>query len=440
MPSSSPLSGMRGFLVVWFGQVVSLLGTAMSAFALTIWAWQITGKAEALALVGFFSFAPAIIFGPIAGALVDRWNRKLVMAISDIAAGMATIAVFFLYNSGQLQIWHLYVTGAFTGAFQAFQWPAYSAAISTMLPKEQYARAFGLMSIAEAGSGILAPVLAGLLLTVIGLNGILTIDIVTFIFAVGMLMLVPIPQPAATAEGQAGKGSLWQESLYGFRYIFARPSLFGLQLVFFAGNLLGSLGFTVMTPMILARTASNATVLGSVQSAGAVGGVIGGLLLSAWGGPKRKIHGVLIGHVLIGVLGQALLGVGRALPVWAASSFASALVVVILNGSNQAIWQAKVPPDLQGRVFSVRRLIAQISAPVAMIAAGVLADRVFEPAMQEGGALYDSFRWLVGSGPGAGMALMLIASGLLAACVGVVPYAIPTIRNVETIMPDHESS
>ena len=151
--------GMFGFSVVWFGQIVSLLGTSMTHFALTIWAYEITGKATALALVGFFFVTPMLIFSPLAGAIVDRSNRKFMMMISDLASGIATIGLLILHLSGNLQIWHLYISGAFMGLFQTFQWPAYSAAISTMVSKEQYGRANGMMSLAESGSGIFAPLI-----------------------------------------------------------------------------------------------------------------------------------------------------------------------------------------------------------------------------------------------------------------------------------------
>ena len=188
MPIERP-KGFVGFTIVWFGQVISLMGSAMSGFALTIWAWQITGQATALALMGFFSFGPTVLFSPIAGALVDRWNKKLVMMISDLAAGLSTIAILILYTSGHLQIWHMYVAGAFSGFFQAFQWPAYSSAISVMVPKAQYTRAAGMMSLAEWGSGIFAPVLAGALIGLIGIGPILWIDIATFIFAITALLI-----------------------------------------------------------------------------------------------------------------------------------------------------------------------------------------------------------------------------------------------------------
>lgn len=430
-------AGMRAFVIIWLGQLVSMLGTGMTRFALTIWAWQITGSATALALVGVFSFAPIVLFSPIAGALVDRWPRKLVMMASDLAAGLSTIAILLLYSTGNLQIWHLYVAGAFAGIFESFQFPAYSAAVSTMLTKENYTRASGMIGMAEAASGIAAPALAGLLLVSIGIGGVMLIDIATFVFAIAALLFVHIPAPKRTAAGEEGRGSLWTESLYGFRYIFRRPSLLGLQLIFFGVNLTNSASFVLIAPLILARTGDNSVVLGTVQAAIGVGGLVGGLLLSTWGGPKRRVHGVLLGMACEGLLGVTGMGLALSLPFWVAAAFASQVFMQILNASNQAIWQAKVDPDVQGRVFAVRRLIAQIAAPLSMFLGGFLADRFFEPAMQPGGSWAAAFGWLVGTGPGAGMGLLMVLSGLLTALVAFSGYLFPAIRNAETILPDH---
>jgi MFS family permease len=429
---------MRAFTIVWLGQVVSLLGTGMTQFAITIWAWQVTGEATALALVGFFNFAPQILFSPVAGALVDRSNRKLVMMLSDLAAGLSTITLLLLYTSGNLQIWHLYIAGAFTGIFQAFQWPAYSAAISTMLPKDQYARADAMLGLAESAAGIFAPVAASFLLGIIGLSGIMTIDVVTFLVAVGALLFVHIPQPEVSQEGRSGQGNLLSESLYGFRYIFARPSLLGLQLVFFGGNMLATLAFILLAPYILARTSNSQITLGLVEAAFGLGGLVGGLALARWGGPKRKVHGVLMGWSILGI-GTTLMGLGQAFQSWVVVSLVLSYINPLVNASNQAIWQAKVPPDVQGRVFATRRLIAQITIPLAMLLAGPLADRIFEPGMVASGNLAAAFGGLVGVGSGAGIGLIYVIAGLLTLVIGLGGYAFPAIRHAESILPDHDA-
>jgi len=431
-------TGTLAFVLVWAGQTVSMFGSAMTWFALTIWAWQVTGRATALALVEFLSFGPTLLLSPIAGALVDRWNRRLVMMLSDLAAGLATVIVLSLYATDSLQMWHLYVLGAVAGVFMSFQFPAYSAAVTMMIPKEQYARAEGMVGVAESASGVLAPPLAAVLLGVIGVGGIMLIDVVTFLAAIGALFLVHVPQPPVTDAGREGRGSIWRESAYGFRYIFKRPGLLGLELVFAGVNFLDSLAFTLLAPMILARTGDNEFALGGVQSAGAVGGALGGLLLVAWGGPKRRIHGVLFGCVLSSLLGTSLMGFGGGFAVWVAANFLSDFFTPIVNGCDQAIWQAKVAPDVQGRVFSTRLLISQITIPLGMLLAGPLADRLFEPAMAAGGGMAAAFGWLVGAGPGAGMALLFVLAGLLGALVGFSGYALRAVRSVEEALPDYD--
>jgi MFS transporter, DHA3 family, macrolide efflux protein len=430
-------SGMFGFTLVWIGQIVSVLASAMSQFGLTIWMFQKTESATALGLMQVFFITPFLLISPIAGVMVDRHNRKMMMMVSDIVAGIATILILVFQWQGILEFWHLYFASVIYGLGMAFQWPAYSAAITTMVPKEQYARANGMMSLVEAGPGVVAPLLAGALLPIIGLTGILLFDVVTFLFAVGVLMFVHVPQPPRTEEGVQGQGSIWKEAAYGFHYIFARRSLLGLQLIFFAGNLFAGIGFTLLAPMVLSRTANDSLMLGSVQTAGAIGGVIGGILMSTWGGFKRRVHGVLLGWMIFGV-GMAIVGLVGGLPIWIIGIIIGALVGPLTNASNQAIWQAKVAPDVQGRVFSARRLIAWFTNPISPIIAGTLADFVVEPQMRTTSALSETFGWLVGTGAGAGMGLIIFFCGLLVVFVGLAGYFIPAIYNAEATLPDHD--
>jgi DHA3 family macrolide efflux protein-like MFS transporter len=435
--STKKPSGMLGFTMVWIGQIVSVLASMMTQFALTIWMFQETSSALALAWMQVAFITPFLIISPIAGVLVDRHNRKTMMMVSDLAAGVGTILILILQAMGILEIWHLYLAAVINGLGNAFQWPAYSAAITTMVPKEQYGRANGMMSLVEAGPAVIAPLLAGTLLPFIALTGILLIDVVTFLLAVGALMLVHIPQPEKTEEGVQSNGSILREASYGFKYIFARPSLLGLQLIFFVGNLFSGISFTLMAPMILSRTSNNEIILGSVQTAGAIAAVIGGTIMSAWGGFKRRSYGILIGWIISG-LGIATLGLVGGVPVWVFGSVLSAIVIPLINGSNQAIWQAKVAPDVQGRVFSARRLIAWFTNPISPIIAGTLADFVLEPQMRIESTLSQTFGWLVGTGEGAGMALIIFFCGLLCVVVGVAGYFVPAISKADTMLPDHD--
>ncbi len=442
MNKSNPLTGMRGFTVIWFGQFVSMLGTGMTNFALSFYLFQKTGQATALTIAIFCFVAPSIILSPLAGALVDRNNRKLVIVVTDLAAGIVTIGwLLILATNGDLELWQIYLGNIITGAFNSLQFPAFSAAVTLMIPKEQFGRAAGMLDFAGAASNILAPAFAGALLGAIGLVGIMFIDVVTFLVAIAGVIIVHMPQPAPEPPAADGtRPSLWQDSLYGFRYILARPSLLGLQFAFTALNFISAFGGIIAVPMILARTANNAASLATVESIAAAGGVAGGLLMSTWGGPKRRVKGVLLGMSAESLLGPIVIGLSRAVPGWAAGSFLSQLFIPIINGSNQAIWQSKVPPAVQGRVFATRRMIAQISFPLALLMAGPLADQVFEPAMAPGGALADTLGQVFGTGAGAGMSLMIFLSGVFGIAVGLIVYSIPAVRNVEDILPDFDAA
>lgn len=433
---------MAAFIVIWIGQLVSILASGMAGFGLSLWMYSQTESATAMGLMHVCYITPFLIMSPLAGVMVDRYNRKLMMMVSDLTAILGTGGILLLLALGRLEFWHLYVANILGGIGNTFQWPAYSSAISTMVPKEQLGRVNGLISLMEAGPGVVAPLLAGVLLPLVGLTGLLAFDVVTFFIAVGALLIVHVPQPRQTEEGKAAQGNLFKEAAYGFRYIFARPSLLGLQLVFFAGNLFSGIGMTVMAPMVLARTGQNSTIFGLVQTAGAIGAVAGGVLMSAWGGFRRRVHGVLVGWIYAGLAGPLVLGLRFGLPAWlAGSALGIPLAGALMNASNQAIWQSKVAPDLQGRVFSARRLIAWLTNPISPIIGGVLADVVLEPAMRSEGALLpQTFGWLVGTGPGAGMGLLLVFCGLGMAAVGAAGYYFPAVRNAEDLLPDHDQA
>jgi len=438
-PNKKLSYSIKGFITIWVGQFVSMTGSFMTSFALGIWAWQETGSAQALALVGVFTYAPLIIITPFVGVLVDRWNRKLVMMLSDLGAVLASITVYFLLISGNLEIWHIYATTAFASAFQAFQWPAYSVSATLMVPKKYYSRASGIISMVESSSNIIGPVLAGALIGGIGVQGILMIDIITFVIAILTLSFVAIPQITQKAKS-LNLFIFWDDLTYGFRYIFERPGFLSLQMVFFGANFMTVIGWAVSSPMILARTGGNAQILGFVEAFAAVGGLVGAVFLTIWGGPKKLVLGVLLGWILNGLFGRFLMGITQSPWVWMLSAFLLAFFMPTVNGCNQAIWQKKVPPDKQGRVFAVRRFIAQITIPLSMGLSGWLAENVFGPAFStEGGWGAPGLRNVFGSGPGAGFSMMIALSGFLVALVGAVGFLSRDVREIEAMLPDYDS-
>ncbi|GAB5603163.1 MFS transporter [Thermus sp. FJN-A] len=410
------MQGFAAFRLLWLGQALALLGREMTWFALTLYAYGKTGQATTLSLLGFFHFLPLILLSPLAGVLVDRYPRKWAMLAADLGGGVATGFLLLLFLLGRLEVWPLYLVSALTGALSSLHWPALSAALSAMLEKRDYARASGMMSLAESLAGVGAPVLAAALLKPLGLGGIFALDLLGAGAAVLTLLLVPIPSPPPRTGART---SLREEALYGFRFILERPPLLGLQLMFFGINFLSTLAVTVLPAMVLAKTGMSEAALALVRSAAGLGGVAGGLLLSVWGGPKKRVHGVFLG-MAFSSLALALMGVVEGPGAWATLAFLESLFIPVLNGSNQAIWQAKVPLSVQGKVFAARRMIAWFANPMGMVLAGPLADRVFAPRY----------------GQGEGIALMLLLFGSLGVLWGLSGYLLPRVREAENLLPD----
>jgi len=431
-------SGMVGFVCVWAGQILSVLASSASSFALAIWAYETYGSATALGVITTAFLVPFMVLTPIAGVLVDRHSRKLMMMVSDVVAVIATLGILVMHGLGDLQIWHLFAAAAVTGLGHTFQWPACSAAITTMIPKEQYSRANGMMSLVESGPAVFAPILAGAFYPILGLRGILMLDLATFFVAIGALTFVRIPPPPKTVVGQASRGSMLNEALFGFRYILERKNLLHLLLFFLALNVVIGLSFSLFSPYVLERTGNNSVHLGYVRSAAAIGAVAGGLLVSLWGGFKRRMKSILLGEALTGGVALVCFGLVRSLPLWIGVAALGAIFGPFVNGASQAIWQAKVAPDVQGRVFSARRFIAMTLTPIMPVTAGALADYVTEPAMTSSTWLSRAFGWLVGTSPGSGMALQFVLSGALYVLIVLSVVAFfPSIRNLEDQLPDH---
>lgn len=424
---------MRTFLIIWFGQLVSTIGSYMTSFALTLWAWEVTGSATALALVGFFGQLPRIPITVIAGLIVDRWNRKQLMMLGDGVAALSTIGIGILYFTHHLQIGHLYVAAAVTGGFSRIQSLAYQTSIALMVPKQHYTRANSLDAAVHYSSVILGPALAGALFPAIGLSGILVIDILTFGIAIATLLSVAIPQPRSQSHSTltVSPTSLMAQLSYGFRHVWSQPGLrelLGITALFWFAH---DLGEAIYDPMILARTNGSAQVLATTAAAAGVGGVIGAILLSVWGGPKSRIHGMLGGFIGAGC-SKAVFGWGRSPSIWVPSQFCSSLNFPLLGSSETAIWMEKIPPEQQGRVFAANAFVIQMVSAIAALMAGFLADQVFEPLTQVHPLIATLLSPLVGTGAGAGMALLYIITSFSLVAIGVSGYLLPGLRTLET--------
>ncbi len=428
-------TSFRTFLVVWFGQLVSNVGSSLTSFALGFWVYGETGSATRLALVIVAARTPMLLISPFAGALVDRWSRRRAMIVADAGAALGTLVTAVLLATGRLEIWHLYLTLGFAGVFRAFQSPAYTAAASLLVPKRHYGRAAGLIQLAGSVGLVLGPTLGGILLVFAGLTTIFVIDLATFLVAVFTLVLVRFPEPApAPADGHPGPAAaLWLEAKEGLRFVTARPGLLGLLATSSLTNFAIGFHSVLIYPLLLGFAGE--TAAGAVISTGALGMVLGSVVMSAWGGPRRRVAGIL-GALMIAGAGYGLAGLRPSVAVAATGLFVLLVCLPIAGGTSQAIWQAKVPPHLQGRVFSLQAMLGLAATPLAYLLAGPLADGVFEPLLATGGPLAATVGRLTGTGPGRGVGLLFLVLGLFTIAVAAFALFHDRVRHLEEEIPD----
>lgn len=427
--------GMRTFYTIWFGQLVSTLGSGLTGFALGVWIYETSGSVTMFALNTFFYMGASLVVAPFAGALVDRYNRRLIMILSDAGAGLTTVAIWMLLLTGKMEPWHIYIVSIFNAAFTSFQFPAHESATTMIVPKDQLGRAGGMVQIGQAISQLFSPALAGYLYLEIGLKSIVLIDFATFGVAVLSLLMAHIPEPERSTEGKKGQGSLFKEIAFGWRYITERKGLYYYMLYIAGLNASFGVFTTLLTPLMLEL--GDAQQMGFVSSFIGAGMLLGTVVMSIWGGPKRRMFAVLGSGFFTGFCVIAL-GAQPSLTLIGISGFLMMISVPIFNGNSRAMWQTKVAPDIQGRVFSVRRVIGQFTFPISALISGPLVDNVFQPMMNESGLLASSVGKIIGIGPGRGTALAFVTTGLLVVISTAIAFAHPRIRRLEIEIPDAE--
>ncbi|MEM8639252.1 MAG: MFS transporter [Cyanobacteria bacterium P01_G01_bin.54] len=423
---------MQTFLILWFGQLVSAIGSQMTLFALTVWAWEQTGSATTLALIGFFALLSGMVATPLVGHWVDRYPRKRLMLIGDSAIALAVLSIFWLSQTQQLQLWHLYAAALWIGPLSQLQGLAYQASLTTLLPKKHYTRASSLGMMIFYGSQILAPAFAGTLYPSLGLTGIMAIDLGTFCIALVTLCVVRIPTPSAdSTANEPSKAHLWHSLTTGIRYICDRPALIRLLSITTTFWFFHELADTVVSPMILAQTNNNTTVLGTVSSAMGLGGVLGTLAITIWDGTQRREQDLALGMMGVG-LSRIAFGWGRSPAVWLITQFLASLQFPLFGSAEQALWLATVEPQLQGRVFALQRLSQQGAIALAMLIAGPLADHVFEPALATDGFGVVLLGQYFQPGPGAGTRFLITLCAGCMALVGLLALRLPALQQLES--------
>lgn len=424
---------LRTFYTIILTQTLSMIGSRVSGLALGIWLFTETGNATPLALVAFFGLVPQIIMQGFAGVLADRWDRRYVMAISDAGQAGATLILLVLFLSGQFVIWHLYLVIFIQALFGVFQGPAFTASVTMLIPDDQRDRANAIMQMTGPAAGIIAPIIAGLIFAAIGVVGAITIDLITFGVAVLVIMLVKIPRPRKTEEGAKLSGSMLKEMTSGLVFLWERKGLFWMLMAAMALNFVLNMSGVLMTPYLLERTGSEAAY-GFILGVFNAGALVGGIVISVWGGTRPRIYTIIGGVVAMGIA-VILVGMAQTTILLAITCFFVLLPNMFANVSLQSILQAKVAPDVQGRVFGAIGQLAMLMSPIAYLIAGPLADKVMAPLVSQ--PQWDTVAPLVGSNGGAGIGLLFVISGIATILLALAMLFVPSIRNVEADLPDY---
>ena len=427
----------RAFFALAGGQLVSTLGAGMTRFGLGLWVLsdEVGGSAADYTTMLFAAILPLGVASLFVGPLIDRWNRRWTMILANAGASAPTIIVALLYFSDALEIWHLYIALVANGVASAFILPALDASTPMLMPQDQLGRAAGVSQMLQSFEIILAPVLAVPLFLGLGLGAVFVADFVTFGVSILVLTLSVIPQPARVL--QAAGASIWAEFRFGVRYLRERPP-FLLLMFFISASMLimPGIGYALATPLSLAI--SDEAGAAAVLTCFGVGSLVSGILLAAWGGPKRRMNGIL-GSMLLAGVGGVITGISENLILTAAGVFIIGVSFVFAIGLNRVIWQVKAAPEVLGRLFALRVLVGICAQSTGILIAGPLADGVFEPLLDVGGALEGSIGSIIGVGEGRGMGFMYILAGLTLAAFAVISFIIRPIWRLEDALPDQPS-
>jgi MFS transporter, DHA3 family, macrolide efflux protein len=424
---------LRVFITICIGQFVSILGTGLTNFAVGIWVYQKSGSVTKFSLTLLAITVPSILISPFAGALVDRWDRRSTMIVGDLVAGLASLVIAVLLYWGRLQVWQVCAIVAVKAVAGMFHRLAYTASVTLLVPKEQFSRAIGLMQIGPAAAKVVSPLLAGLLLAWITIHQVLMIDFASFLVGVSVLLGVQIPRPATSGESESAKGTLLSEASFGWAYVKTRAGLVWLLLLSAVTSFGLAMSDVVLVPMLIGMTSIG--VVGQIVSVAGLGMLGGSIAISAWGGPRHRVNGVLWFTTLFGAC-LILMGLYPSVPIIAIASFGFIFAVPLIEGCNQAIWLSKTPPNLLGRVSSVRNMIGMSAALFGCLVAGPLADKVFEPLLAADGPLATSVGRVMGVGTGRGLGLFLVTLGVFTLLSVWVGYLNPRLRHVEDELPD----
>lgn len=408
---------LRPYLLLWSTQALSALGSGMTSYALVLWLYLKNGSALETALLSVCSYAPYVIMSIFAGALSDRWNKKLTMLVCDLLAAVSTVAVFVLIKADALSAWHLYILNALNGLMNTIQQPANEVAATILIPKEYYQKTSGLRSFSQSLNSILTPILATALFAFGGIDTVIAVDLVTFAIAFAvLLLLIKIPEDMGSKQTQEG---LLDSARQGLAWLKKNPLILTLILYLASINLVASVYDAALPAMILSKPNGGETVLGIVNTAVGVATLVGSVIVAFLPTPKNRVRVISLTLLISMSSENFLLAFGKTPAVWCIGAVLGWLVIPLMNANLDVIYRSSIPLDIQGRVYSCRNTLQFFTIPIGFLLGGLLVDKVFEPLMaaQPAGSPLIS---LFGETKGAGAAMLFAIIGVAGVLVCLI--------------------
>ncbi|MBQ6637200.1 MAG: MFS transporter [Lachnospiraceae bacterium] len=401
-------TSLRDFYILWSTQSLSQLGSSITAFALTLWLYEKTGSALGTAALRICTYAPYVIMSIFAGALTDKFDKKKTMLVCDLLAALCTVAVFILYKTDTLSVWHLYLINAVSGLLNTVQQPASEVAYTLIVPKEYYQKTGGLQSLSRSLVTIGNPVIASAFYGFAGLDAAIAVDLITFATAfVSLALFVKIPK-ISSEEGK--KESILELAKEGVRYLIKNPLILYVILFMSGVNFIASAFDAVLPAYILPNPRGGNIILGIVTSCSGIAMVAGSLLATFMPKPKDRVKVIYLTMLFSLGTENFLLAFSRYPYLWCIGQFLGWIFVPVMSTNQNVIMKNTIPARLQGRVYACRNTLQFFTIPIGLIFGGFMVDEVCEPLMSGSGII---LRFLFGTGKGSGAAFMLFILGVL---------------------------
>ena len=415
---------MKNFYKLWLGELISNIGSGMTAFALSVYIYEKTGSVSYVSLITLLSFMPSIILSPIGGLLADRYDRRLLMIIGDLFSGLGLVYILWNIQAGEKSIVPIFVGITFSSIFTSLLEPSYRATLTDILEEENYAKASGLIQAAGSAKYLISPVIAGMILSVVDIRVILLLDILTFITTCLMIFLV---RKSMNSETQNYKKDSFKGLLEGLFIIKENKGVYSLVIImFFVCFFMGFIQILIR-PMILAL--SSVKTAGMMESLCAVGLLIGSLWIGIAGIKKNYSKILAVACFFCGIF-MSMTGVNKNLAIIGISTFLFFSTLPFMNSCADVLVRVSVPNELQGRVWGLISLITQMGTVAAYIISGIMADCIFEPMFNKNGILVENIGIIIGTGKGRGIGFMLILSGIGMLIMAIVIWKNGEIREV----------